>query len=121
MDAEQIVTDKVKSAISASQADLMKGLGDLFSQIRPNQNNSNDAQLSKISTLLTIGDFPKFKGRSNEGLFKQNSKVLCKLDEVEKSLELMNVDKVRDDIMEAKDMIKHRQKIIQLADSSELG
>ena len=74
---EQIVTDQVKSAISASQADLMKGIGDLFSQISANQNNSNDAQLSKISTLLTTGDFPKFKRRSNEEQFKQNSKVLC--------------------------------------------
>ena len=97
MDAEQIeqiVTDKVKSAISASQADLMKGIGYLFSQISANQNYSNDAQLSKISTLLTTGDFPKFKRRSNEEQFKQNSKVLCKLDEAEKSLESMNVIKL---------------------------
>ena len=45
MDAEQIeqiVTDKVKSAISASQADLMKGIGDLFSQISAYQNYSNE-------------------------------------------------------------------------------
>ena len=40
MDAEQIdllVAEKVKDAISASQADLMKGIGDLFSQISATQ------------------------------------------------------------------------------------
>ena len=77
----------------------MKGIRDLFSQISANQNNSNDAQLSKISTLLTTGDFPKFKRRSNEEQFEQNSKVLRKLDEAEKSLKSMNVDKVRDNII----------------------
>ena len=40
---------------------------------------------------------------------------------IEKSLESMNVDKVRSNSIEAKDIITHRQKVIQLADSSELG
>ena len=88
MDAKQIkqiVTDKVKGAISASQADLMKGIWYLFSDISANYNHSNDAQLSKISTLLTTRDFPKFKRRSYKEQFKQYSNVLFKLDEAEKS------------------------------------
>ena len=81
---------------------MLKGIGDLVSQIRSNQNNNNEAQLSKINTLLTAGDFPKFKRKSNEEQFKQNTKVLCKLEEVEKSLENKNVEKGKENILEGK-------------------
>lgn len=103
MDAEQIdelVTNKVKDAVCASQADLLKGIGDLFSQISATQNNSNEEQLSKISSLLSSGDYPKFKRKSNEEQFKQNVKVMFKLDEAEKSLEMNNVEKSKENILE---------------------
>ena len=96
MDAEQLdemVTSKVKDAVCASQAELLKGIGDLFSQISSSQNDSNEEQLNKISSLLSSGDYPKFKRKSNEEQFKQNAKVMFKLDEAEKSLELNNVEK----------------------------
>ena len=94
MDTESLdalVAGKVNDAMSASQTELMKGIGDLFSQISSNQNSNNEAQLSKISSLLTTGDFPKFKRKSNEEQFKQNAKVLCKLFDAEKRLEVRNV------------------------------
>ena len=105
MDTESLdamVAGKVKDAMSASQTELMKGIGDLFSQISSNQNSNNEAQLSKISSLLTTGDFPKFKRKSNEEQFKQNAKVLCKLDDAEKSLEVRNVDKAKESVLEGK-------------------
>ena len=92
----------MKDAISANPADLMKGIGDLFSQISATHNNSNEAQLSKNCTLLTSGDFPKFKHKSNEEQYKQNAKVLCKLEEAEKCLENRNSDKGKENILEGK-------------------
>ena len=103
MDAEQLdemVTSKVKDAVCASQAELLKGIGDLFSQISSSQNDSNEEQLNKISSLLSSGDYPKFKRKSNEEQFKQNAKVMFKLDEAEKSLELNNVEKSKESIVE---------------------
>ena len=73
---DTLMAEKVKDAVSASQTELLKWIGDLVSQISSNQKYNNEAQLSQISTLLTAGDFTKFKRKSNEEHFKQYEKDL---------------------------------------------
>ena len=85
------------------------------------QNVSNESQLAKISSILSSSDIPKFKRKSNEEQFKHNAKVICKLDEATENIDALHVEKGKEKVTEAKDMLNHRQKIIQLADSSELG
>ena len=46
MDAENLdalVAEKVKDAVSASQTELLKGIGDLVLQISSNQKNNDEA------------------------------------------------------------------------------
>ena len=46
---------------------------------------------------------------------------MLKLDEAAQSVDSTNVEKVKVIIVEAKDLLKHRQKIIKLTDQSEHG
>ena len=43
------------------------------------------------------------------------------MDEATEKIDALNIEKGKEKITEAKDMLNHRQKIIQLADSSEFG
>ncbi|MEW8545047.1 MAG: hypothetical protein AB2693_16100, partial [Candidatus Thiodiazotropha sp.] len=99
---EAMVTNKVKEAVNTSQTELLKAIGDLSSQISSNQSSSNEEQLCKISSLISSGDIPKFKRKSNEEQFKRNAKVLCKLEEAEKSLESRNIEKGIENVLEGK-------------------
>ncbi|KAL4231908.1 hypothetical protein ACF0H5_009484 [Mactra antiquata] len=80
--------------------------------------------VSKISSKpININplDIPKFKRKSNEEQYKINAKVVNKLTDVESALESQSIDTAKECLIEAKELLKKRQKLIQLADSSELG
>ena len=92
-DMEDAIQARCKDVVSESQADLLKSIGDLISQISDKQNVSNESQLEKISPLISSSDIPKFKHKSNEEQFKHNAKVFSKLDEATENIDALNVEK----------------------------
>ena len=85
------IQTRCKAVFSESQADLLKGIGDLISQISEKQNVSNESQLANISSIISSSDIPKLKRKSNEEQFKHNAKVICKLDEATENKDALNV------------------------------
>ena len=61
------------------------------------------------------------KNLSNRKQFSFNNELDDLLDSVGKAINLRDADKARDYIKEAKDKIKHRNKLIRIADSSSAG
>ena len=96
-----------------AHSDLLKDIGVMFNKI--------SAPVTASSASVSVLDAPKFKRRSNEEQFRHNSQVITKLEQAESSIECEMVSQAKENIIEAKDMMKKRQKLIQLADTSELG
>ena len=61
---EDAIQARCKTVIQESQADLLKGIGDLISQISEKQNVSNESQLAKISSIISSSDIPKLKKKA---------------------------------------------------------
>ncbi|XP_053398872.1 uncharacterized protein LOC128556920 [Mercenaria mercenaria] len=112
-----LIQDIVKEIVEASRRTLLQEIGTLIEKISE-QNNSS--QFTKISNLVAV-EQPKFKRKSNEEQFKANSKVLLKLNEANENLNQDNVQEAKSSITEAVAMLSHRQKLIQMADRSDLG
>lgn len=97
---EEAVQAKVKAAMTESQTELLQNIGQMISQISEKQSLSNDLQLTKLTSIISSSDIPKFKRKSNEEQYKQNAKVICKLDEAQESYDALNVDRGKDKIAE---------------------
>lgn len=113
---QNLVEEKVNSSLKTHKEEMLQEIGTLFEKI---SGNSNISQLNKISSIVTAGE--KFKRKNNEEQFKYNSKVDLKLEEAANSIDTDKMDEARQHIAEAKSMIAHRQKLIKMADTSELG
>ena len=109
---EDAIQARCKTVIQESQADLLKGIGDLISQISEKQKISNESQLAKISSIISSSDIPKFKRKSNEEQFKHNAKVICKLDEATENIEALNVEKGKEKITEGKVFLFYICKVV---------
>ena len=99
-------------------------LSSFSQQINENQRILSDVQVAKIEQINN--DKFKFTKKGNEEQFKANAKVEQKLKEADALLkedtEVRRVTtKAQDKIEEGMKLIQHRQKLIKLADSSELG
>ena len=129
MDAEvhNSIRVEVQNALTTSQNTMMTEMRNLISQevgrIHTLNEKLAENQLSKIED--TIGESHKFKKRGNEEQFKHNNKVLMKLQEAESSMSgTISDEKIvtcRTKISEGMTLIKHRQKLIKLADSTDSG
>ncbi|XP_060591296.1 uncharacterized protein LOC132746234 [Ruditapes philippinarum] len=80
---------------------------------------SSPNQLSQFSYI--VSGVPNFKRKSNEEQFNYNSKVSMALEEAEQAAVSERTDEARQKIAEAQALVAHRQKLIRLADSSDLG
>ncbi|XP_053398087.1 uncharacterized protein LOC123550494 [Mercenaria mercenaria] len=107
---EAMIQEKVQSALKANNEDLLKNIGRMMEKI------SSPSIVSVNST-----EIPKFKRKSNDEQFKHNSKVMTKLEHIGSHISSGNIEKAKESLIEAKDIVKRRQKLIQLADSSSLG
>ncbi|KAK3084685.1 hypothetical protein FSP39_017394 [Pinctada imbricata] len=124
---ENALRTEVHEAVAASQNSIMSEIRSLIStemhKFGEKQKEIADAQISKIESTMT--DSYKFKRRGNEEQYKHNQKVLNKLTETEtliqSEFEPQNLEKAKSTIAEGIDLVKHRQKLVKLADSSELG
>ncbi|XP_033732905.1 uncharacterized protein LOC117322230 [Pecten maximus] len=119
---------KIHERISASQQDMLGRLEVLLSsklecfrnEVNDSQRKLSEEQISKISEMSSSAY--TFKRKGNEEQFKVNCKVSTKLQEAHTNLvERMDTVAAAEKISEGMDIIKHRQKLIRLADSSESG
>ena len=134
MDANirEIIRAEVQSAIIGTQDKLLNSFTSLldtrlngFQQnIQDNQKALSDSQLAKIDETMT--ETFKFRKRGNEEQYKHNKKVFVKVLEASSQLESENLNNdniqtAKRKIYEGMEMIKSRQKLIKLADSSDAG
>ena len=134
--AFQQLDPAVEQRIQQSQNDILTNIDTLLTsrfamfeqRISSSQRDISDSQLSKIQQNILSNDSYTFKRKGNEEQFKANVRVIDKLREADSHLtdslsqntaESTVLAKAR--VSEGIDILKHRQKLIKLADSSELG
>jgi hypothetical protein len=105
----------------------MSQLKDLISnemgKVQDQQQRIAETQITKIEATLSDGH--KFKRRGNEEQFKHN-KILSKIKEADNVLNANNpsqegISKAKEKLAEGMSLLNNRQKIIKIADSSDLG
>ena len=79
----------------------------------------SELQLNKIAAISS-SDY-KFKRKSNEEQFKVNKKVMEKIDDCDRSLKESEIQQAKENLAEASNILKQRQKVIRIADESEMG
>jgi hypothetical protein len=93
-------------------------------KVQDQQQRIAETQITKIEG--TLSDGYKFKRRGNEEQSKHNSKILSKIKEAENVLDTNNpsqegISKANEKLAEGMSLLNYRQKIIEIADSSDLG
>lgn len=103
---ERMVDSRVNDIIKESHGELLKEIGGMISQI----GGSNSSLLSQSKTLII--DAPTFKRTyiSNEEQFKQNAKILEKLELAECSTVAQNPQQAKESIIEGNTKIKMGKK-----------
>ena len=126
------ISREVSNAISTSQQDLLNSINgimdskltNLQTTLQESQQEISQTQMAKMEETLT--DNYTFQRKGNENQFKYGVKVLTKLKEAKSSLEVHDltratVQNAKSRISEGIDIVQERQKLIKLADSSQLG
>ena len=126
------IVHEVKTAVSSTKQDLLNSMAVLIdsrlntfqSNIQQSQKDISDFQISKVEESVT--DNFRFQRKGNENQYKHSVKVMSKLKEARSILENpdMNSQKVvsaKEKISEGICLVQERQKMIKLADSSDLG
>jgi len=126
------IIHEVETAVSNTKQDLLNSMAVLIdsrlntfqSNIQQSQKDISDFQISKIEESVT--DNFRFQRKGNENQYKHSVKVMSKLKEARSILENpdMNSQKVvsaKEKISEGICLVQERQKMIKLADSSDLG
>jgi hypothetical protein len=121
---------EVHNAVKNTQDQLLNSLTALLDNrlvgfqknIQDSQKSVSDTQLSKIDESMS--DTYKFCKRGNEEQYKHNQKVFIKIKEANNQIETdnltqENVNATKRKFSEGMDLIKQRQKLIKLADSSD--
>jgi hypothetical protein len=127
-DIQQQIRHEVVNVVAQSQNALMSQLKDFISnemgKVQDQQQGIAETQITKIEA--TLSDGYKFKRRGNEELFKHNNKILSKIKEADNVLDANNpsqegISKAKEKLAEGMSLLIYRQKIIKIADSSDLG
>ena len=120
---EEFIQQEVKKAMRDSQGELLDGIKTLISsevsKVNENQKHYAEMSLSKISAISN-SDY-RFKRRSNEEQFKLNGKIIEKIKQGERNIEFEFLEEAKENLQEATELLKQRQKLIRIADESELG
>ncbi|VDI13137.1 Hypothetical predicted protein [Mytilus galloprovincialis] len=134
MDAEirSEIQNEVQAAFQTTQTTILDSMTTLLDNrlecfnksFQSTQKALAESQLAKLDE--TLSDNYKFKKRGNEEQHKHNSKVLVKFKEANSELNQEhltkdNIESAKDKITEGMSLIRDRQKLIKLADSSEAG
>ena len=91
------------------------------SRITAKQKNIADSQLSKKKEEMLTKDKYVFKRKSCEDQFKFNVKLSTKLKDADSAVKSGDAVAASETISEGLDLLSNRQKVIRLADSSDLG
>ena len=129
---KQVIVQEVQNAVSASQQDTINQITALIDNrlstfqgnIQQSQRDISQSQMSKIEE--TLSENYTFQRKGNENQYKHEVKVLTKLTEAKAQLDgpdlsVDSIHQARDKIVEGMAIVRDRQKLIKLADSSELG
>nr|XP_034316000.1 uncharacterized protein LOC117685658 [Crassostrea gigas] len=126
MDAENVqrqINETVRFASNEMLSNISelldKRLADMQRNISENQKAIAEKQEARMEQVISEGY--KFKKRGNEEQHKHNVKVFAKMQEANENLKENKVQSAQRNIAEGLDIIKNRQKLIKLADSSEAG
>ncbi|XP_071122449.1 uncharacterized protein [Mytilus edulis] len=127
-----LIKQRVQEAVSTAQNDIVhhmdriiKSSFDAFQKsTNENQRQLSETQLAKIEEMNS--DNYVFKRKGNEEQFKVNSKVPNKMKEArcflrEDPEQTEQTQKAAQSISEGLDILRHRQKLVKLADQSESG
>ena len=126
MDAED-VQRQINQTIQESNNEILSQFSSILdSRLSTVQQNINEtqkviAERQEAKFEQVFSDGYKFKKRGNEEQHKHNVKVMAKLKEANEELEENRIQGVRQKISEGYELIKQRQKLIKLADSSVAG
>ncbi|MCG8049359.1 MAG: zinc finger domain-containing protein [Candidatus Thiodiazotropha endolucinida] len=130
------VDPALEQRIQQSQNDILSNIDRLIStklasfeqKISSSQRDISDSQFAKIQQNILLNDSYSFKRKGNEEQFKANVRVLDKLREADSHLKDSLILQYDESVVSAKtritegiDILNHRQKLVKLADSSELG
>ncbi|XP_062577375.1 uncharacterized protein LOC134239230 [Saccostrea cucullata] len=127
MELSQTISE-VNLAVSRQQGDLLNSLQTMIdsklSSFQQNIQQISNSQINRIEENLQT-DHYVFKKKGNENQFKHQARVLSKLKEANEQLNSAtiseeNIQEARSNITEGIDLVKNRQKLIKLADSSQL-
>ena len=100
---------------------ILSKLACLEDRMTSTQKSIADSQLSKMKEDMLSNDNYVFKRKSCEDQFKFNVKLSSKLRDAEDAVKSGDAGLATGKISEGLDLISNRQKVIRLADSSELG
>ncbi|MCG7876286.1 MAG: reverse transcriptase domain-containing protein, partial [Candidatus Thiodiazotropha endolucinida] len=96
--------------------------GSFEARFSENQKELSEFQLNKIQQNILSNENYQFKKKSCEDQFKFNSKIMGKLRDAEVHAESdMHRQELKQDISEGIKLLNNRQKLIRMADASELG
>ncbi|CAC5413102.1 unnamed protein product [Mytilus coruscus] len=131
-DIQQTIRAEVHNAVQNTQEQLLDNMTTLLEsrldgfqrRIQENQKSLSDTQIAKIDENMS--DTYKFRKRGNEEQYKHNHKVFVKMREANTEMEAdnisqTNINNAKRKITEGMGIIKNRQKLIKLADSSDAG
>ena len=126
MDARQIqisIAEEVNRVVSQQQSDLLSSLQDMMdsrlSAFQQNIQQMSTTQISKIEDNLN--EHYVFRKKGNENQYKHEALVLTKLKEAKEHLNRGSdegMESAKTSITEGIELVKNRQKLIKLEDSS---
>lgn len=128
MDMNHAISEQINLAVSRQQTDLLKNLERLIdsrlSNFQPNIQQISISQINRIEENLN--EQYVFRRKGNENQYKHEARILSKLKEANEHLNSNTVNEeiveaAKSSINEGMELVKNRQKIIKLADSSQLG
>ena len=102
---KNVILSAVNTQIQGLQSNLLKAQTDLASQIA-----------SEVQPETYV-----FKKKGNEQQFNFNRKVIKRSSAAVKALESGNIGKAKEELNEGISLLNNRQKVVKLADKSEVG
>ncbi|XP_071165963.1 uncharacterized protein [Mytilus edulis] len=126
-DIENSVKRIVGEEIRKTQNDLLSQMKGMFSiklqEFDHQQKERSELQMNRLQNELSGNDDYKFQRKSCEDQYKFNRKLSVTLMEADASLESRDpsASLVKQKIAEGIQLIRYRQKLVKMADSSEMG
>lgn len=128
MEMNHAISEQINLAVSRQQTDLLNNLERMIdlrlSNFKQNIQQILSSQINRIEENLN--EHYVFRRKGNENKFKHEARVSSKLKEANEHLNSNTVNEemvevAKSSINEGMELVKKRQKLIKLADSSQLG